>query len=129
MNVEMETTDYDEMINLFVTITEMVGEAAWGIDLPAAMEILYCEPNFSEDEFKKPILKRIAVRPESYRPIFEAIYHKMKNNKKYKPYIDLQKRLQKLEDAANVVLGHLTGGMDGDFRDCDPVELLRSTLD
>lgn len=34
----------------------------------------------------------------------------------------------KLRDAANVALGHLTGGMDGDWRDCDPVELLREAL-
>jgi hypothetical protein len=37
-------------------------------------------------------------------------------------------REAKLRDAANVALGHLTGGMDGDWRDCDPVELLREAL-
>lgn len=37
-------------------------------------------------------------------------------------------REAKLRDAANVALGHLTGGMDGDWRDCDPIELLREAL-
>jgi len=37
-------------------------------------------------------------------------------------------RLGKLRDAANIALGHLTGGMDGDWRDCDPIELLREAL-
>ena len=36
--------------------------------------------------------------------------------------------IDRLRDAANVALGHLTGGMDGDWRDCNPVELLRSVL-
>lgn len=33
-----------------------------------------------------------------------------------------------LEDALNVCLGHLTGGTDGDWRDCDPRELARKVL-
>jgi len=36
--------------------------------------------------------------------------------------------IDRLRDAANVALGHLTGGMDGDWRDCDPIELLREAL-
>lgn len=36
--------------------------------------------------------------------------------------------IEKLRDAANVALGHLTGGMDGDWRDTDPVQLLRDAL-
>lgn len=37
-------------------------------------------------------------------------------------------QLEKVRDAANVALSHMTGGMDGDWRDCDPVELLRDAL-
>lgn len=37
-------------------------------------------------------------------------------------------QMAKIRDAANVALGHFTGGMDGDWRDCDPVELLRDAL-
>lgn len=33
-----------------------------------------------------------------------------------------------LVDALQVCLGHLTGGLDGDWRDCDPAELARSVL-
>lgn len=33
-----------------------------------------------------------------------------------------------LLDACNVAMGHLTGGMDGDWRDCDPIELLRIAI-
>ena len=33
-----------------------------------------------------------------------------------------------LLDACNVAFGHLTGGMDGDWRDCDPVKLLRNAI-
>lgn len=33
-----------------------------------------------------------------------------------------------LWDACNVALGHLTGGLDGDWRDCDPHQLLRDAL-
>lgn len=33
-----------------------------------------------------------------------------------------------LLDACRVALGHFTGGMDGDWRDCDPSELLRAAL-
>lgn len=31
-------------------------------------------------------------------------------------------------DALNVMLGHMTGGMDGDWRDCDPVALARAAI-
>ena len=41
---------------------------------------------------------------------------------------ELEANHEKLRDAANVALGHLTGGMDGDWRDCDPIELLREAL-
>jgi hypothetical protein len=34
----------------------------------------------------------------------------------------------KLLDALRVCLGHLTGGMDGDWRDCDPAELARAAI-
>ena len=37
--------------------------------------------------------------------------------------------IERLRDAVNVALGHMTGGMDGDWRDCDPVDLLRKALD
>ena len=33
-----------------------------------------------------------------------------------------------MRDALTVCLGHLTGGMDGDWRDCDPVEIARAAL-
>jgi len=33
-----------------------------------------------------------------------------------------------LLDACRVALGHMTGGMDGEWRDCDPIELLREVL-
>lgn len=33
-----------------------------------------------------------------------------------------------LRDALNVCLGHLTGGLDGDWRDCDPAALARQAL-
>lgn len=36
--------------------------------------------------------------------------------------------IERLRDAANVALGWLTGGMDGDWRDCDPAKLLRDVL-
>lgn len=42
--------------------------------------------------------------------------------------IEALQEAKRLRDAANVALGHLTGGMDGDWRDCDPAELLRSAL-
>jgi hypothetical protein len=41
---------------------------------------------------------------------------------------ELQAEAERLRDAANVALGHLTGGMDGDWRDCDPIQLLRDAL-
>lgn len=37
-------------------------------------------------------------------------------------------RIECLRDAANVALGCATGGMDGDWRDCDHVALLRYAL-
>lgn len=37
-------------------------------------------------------------------------------------------RAMALEDGLRVCLGHLTGGMDGDWRNTDPVELARSLL-
>ncbi|MFT4076454.1 MAG: hypothetical protein QM647_13090 [Asticcacaulis sp.] len=33
-----------------------------------------------------------------------------------------------LLDACQVAIGHLTGGMDGDWRDCDPVAVLRAAI-
>lgn len=33
-----------------------------------------------------------------------------------------------LLDALQVCLGHLTGGMDGDWRECDPIELARAAI-
>jgi hypothetical protein len=33
-----------------------------------------------------------------------------------------------LIDACNVALGHLTGGLDGDWRDCDAAALLRDAI-
>lgn len=33
-----------------------------------------------------------------------------------------------LLEACNVALGHMTGGMDGDWRDCDPITLLREAI-
>lgn len=33
-----------------------------------------------------------------------------------------------LLDACQVALGHLTGGLDGDYRDCDPREILRAAI-
>ena len=33
-----------------------------------------------------------------------------------------------LLDACRVALGHLTGGMDGDWRNCDAADLLRATI-
>ena len=40
----------------------------------------------------------------------------------------LQAENAKLRDAANVALGWLTCGLDGDWRACDPAELLRAVL-
>ena len=34
--------------------------------------------------------------------------------------VELEGQVQELTDACNVALGHLTCGMDGDWRDCDP---------
>lgn len=34
-----------------------------------------------------------------------------------------------LLDACKVALGHMTGGMDGDWRDCDPRRLLLDVID
>ncbi|WP_334130191.1 hypothetical protein [Sneathiella sp.] len=34
-----------------------------------------------------------------------------------------------LVDALNVALGHLTGGVDGDWRDCDYLDLIRAALE
>ena len=31
-------------------------------------------------------------------------------------------------EALTVALGHMTGGMDGEWRDCDPVELIRAAI-
>lgn len=36
--------------------------------------------------------------------------------------------VEKLRDAANVALGWLTGGMDGDWREFNPTDLLREAL-
>lgn len=36
--------------------------------------------------------------------------------------------VEQSRDAMTVALGHLTGGMDGDWRDCDPKDLLRKAL-
>lgn len=33
-----------------------------------------------------------------------------------------------LLDACVVAIGHMTGGMDGDWRNCDPVETLRAAI-
>lgn len=41
---------------------------------------------------------------------------------------DARIELARLRDAVNVALGHHTGGMDGDWRNCDLIELLRSVL-
>lgn len=41
----------------------------------------------------------------------------------------LREENARLLDAANVALGHLTGGMDGDWRDVDPAELLRQAIE
>lgn len=40
----------------------------------------------------------------------------------------LIKMNKELLDACKVALGHMTGGMDGDWRDCDPIILLRDTI-
>lgn len=37
-------------------------------------------------------------------------------------------RAKRLEEALSVCLGHMTGGLDGDYRDCDPAELARAAL-
>lgn len=42
---------------------------------------------------------------------------------------ETQDKLHKIRDAANVALGHMTGGRDGDWRDCDPVEILQEALE
>lgn len=36
--------------------------------------------------------------------------------------------IERLRDAANIALGHLTGGIDGEWRDCNAIDLLLSAL-
>lgn len=36
--------------------------------------------------------------------------------------------IERLREACNIALGHLTTGMDGDWKDCDPAEMLRAAL-
>lgn len=38
-------------------------------------------------------------------------------------------KIEQLRDALTVCLGHLTGGMDGEWRDCDPIVLAREMLE
>ena len=33
-----------------------------------------------------------------------------------------------LLDALHVALGHMTGGMDGDWRDCNPLDVIRAAI-
>lgn len=40
----------------------------------------------------------------------------------------LEAREQRLREAADIALGHMTGGLDGNWADCDPVEKLRAAL-
>lgn len=56
----------------------------------------------------------------------DALYGTIKSQKQ--THDALIKMNKELLDACKVVLGHMTGGMDGDWRDCDPIILLRDTI-
>lgn len=32
-------------------------------------------------------------------------------------------------DALRICLGHMTGGMDGDWKDCNPIDVVRSAIE
>lgn len=57
---------------------------------------------------------------------FDQRIHKLKNGSD--TAIWAAEEIERLRDAANVALGHLTGGMDGEWRDCNTIDLLRSAL-
>lgn len=60
----------------YVKITEIIGEMAWGIELPSPMQVSYLEDG--------KLMHRM-IRPESYEPVFDAIYRRLKMNTEYSP--------------------------------------------
>ena len=71
----------------FARITELVGEMAWGIDLPADMTVLIKTENGDPPQ-------EYDVDPLSYKVVYDAIWQKLKLNEGYNPYVDLQLKLQ-----------------------------------
>jgi len=90
--------EYEVMIDLYIAITENVGEAAWGADLPSPMAVTFCEPinplADPEEEARQPKVVTVSIKPESYKPVFEAIYQKMVKNDKYRPYLNLKDKCE-----------------------------------
>lgn len=57
---------------------------------------------------------------------YDALYGTIESQKQ--THDAIIKMNKELLDACKVALGHMTGGMDGDWRDCDPIILLRDTI-
>lgn len=95
-------TRYEKEMALFAKVVGILENAARGLDLPSPIGLTYIEPinifNKSEDELlEKPKIKEIAVRPESYIPVYAAIYEKMITMENYQPYLKIKSELEQAE--------------------------------
>jgi len=73
----------------FSRVAELIGEMAWGIDLPNPVKITYCDLSGG--------IKNIDLPPKNMEPIFEAIYQKLKIRKEYQPFLQQKEKIKELE--------------------------------
>lgn len=74
----------------YTRIAELIGEMAWGIELPTIMNFAVIDP------FSKEVTK-VAVSGNSQKPYFEAIYQKLKKAPLYQPLIIERQKVRELE--------------------------------
>jgi hypothetical protein len=72
---------------MFIRITNLIGEMSWGIDLPSPMSVVM------QSQDGEP-QKLYAVDPENYHIVFAAIYTKLKKNPYYSPLKIMDTKLQ-----------------------------------
>lgn len=91
----------------FVRITELIGEMAWGVELPHVFNIEILKPfPFDDGPISDDLpIEKHALSPISMKPIFEAIYQKLKKDPVYNPLPEarqenheLRQRIKELED-------------------------------
>jgi len=95
-------TEHNEALQVdnFVRGVELIGEMAWGIDIPSPITIAYA-PSPGEE----PVM--VSVPPESMAPVFTAIYQKLKTSPEYRPFLKQKEEIAQLWAVVHKIAEHL----------------------